>query len=76
MNDLDIKRLMADYNHFNDREIKAEIFFREHVDNVEQKHIDAYISIIKQLSTLQTKIEKAIGRKMTNKEIFHGFKID
>lgn len=76
MNDLGIKRLMADYNHFNEREVKAEIFFRQNVDQVEDKHIKGYLDIIHNLSVLQHKIESLLGRNMTDDEIFKGFKLE
>ena len=49
MSELEVKRLMADYNYWNDREVKAEIFFREHVDELEEKHIKTYIVTGKQI---------------------------
>ena len=74
-----MKNLMKKYNYFISRNKKGEKFlesdefFKGTKDN-QEKWIRAFQEIAWELSTLGTKIEKLLGRKMTNNEILEGFK--
>lgn len=71
--------LIKKYNYFVLRNKKGEKFlksdeFYKSTKDKQEKWIRAFQEIAWELSTLRAKIEKLLGRKMTNNEILEGFK--
>lgn len=61
------------YNHYIEREKKAEIFFNNNFDKIEKRHIEEYHKIIKELSGLIQEYRKVAGKEMTTLQILEGF---
>lgn len=65
--------LQKEYNYWLKRNENAEKYFKEHTAAECEKHMELFNEITIKLSGLITKIELALGRKMTKNEVLNGF---
>lgn len=69
-----LERLKKEYNHYIDRNKKAEEYFKNHTVAECMKYIPLFNEITKSLSRLKYQIEEIIERELTYEETFNGFR--
>lgn len=68
-----IEEMIQEYNYWVLRNIKAEEFFVKNPDE-SINYIELFNEIVRNMSRLSVQIEKELGRELTFKEKFYGFK--
>ncbi|MCQ2016776.1 hypothetical protein [Clostridium butyricum] len=72
---IELKRLIADYNTVVIRLNNAEKYFDKCTDKQYDSSLDLFKDLIKQASEIANRIENFIGRPLTTYEILHGINI-
>ena len=70
---IELKRLILDFNYIINRLNKAEKYFEEKKDDDNcEKYIKLYTDLIKRASMMANRIEQLLGRPLTGYESLHG----
>lgn len=72
---IELKRLIYDYNTVVERLNKAEIYWEKCTDKQYDNSLELYTSLLKQASEFANRIENFIGRPLTTYESLHGINI-
>ena len=73
---IELKRLILDFNYIVNRLNKAEKYFEEKKDDDNcEKYIKLYTDLIKRASMMANRIEQLLGRPLTDYECLHGINI-
>ena len=73
---IELKRLILDFNFVVNRLNKAEKYFEEKKDDDNcEKYIKLYTDLIKRASMMANRIEQLLGRPLTNYESLNGINI-
>lgn len=72
---IEIKRLITDYNTVVARLNKAEKYFEKCTDEQYNNSLELYTSLLKQASEFANRIEILLGRPLTSYESLHGINI-
>ena len=72
---IELKRLITDYNTVVARLNKAEKYFEKCTDEQYNNSLELYTSLLRQASEFANKIENNIGRPLTNYECLYGINI-
>lgn len=69
----EITKLKEKYNHFLERNRKAEEYFKDHTVEECLRYLKLFNEVTQQLSKLMIEIKAVLGREMTQDEILNGF---
>ena len=72
---IELKRLILDFNTLVARLNKAEEYFKKCTDKQYENSLKLYTSLLRQSSEFSNRIEQLLGRPLTNYECLYGINI-